>query len=206
MNDLPRVLQHRHPPLASAERLDALFIGSACHAQRRVPVAESVGWGNRDMPRYIKIGRDIIVGKGLTAKHWSGPVIFGREAIYICPNASQVSVMQGLDSGPVAGGVLGAIGGVLAGVARTQGDARPSWKSQLVDLRDLPPDVTNSPDWPVRKSKRPVIVLRRELVEKIERDGGKFLVSSCGDTFKLGMKLFGRSKVVGTVRDLGWQI
>jgi len=76
----------------------------------------------------------------------------------------------------------------------------------LVGLRRAKLAWTNSPDWPVRKSKRPVIVLRRQLVEKIERDGGRFLVSSCGDTFKLGMKLFGRSKVVGTVRDLGWQI
>jgi len=44
------------------------------------------------------------------------------------------------------------------------------------------------------------------LVEKIERDGGKLLVTSCGETFKLGMKLFGRSEVVGVLRELGWQI
>jgi hypothetical protein len=156
---------------------------------------------------YIKIGRDIIVGKGLSAKHWSGPVVFGRDAIYICPNASQVAVIQGLDSGAAAAGMmLGAIGGALAGAARKQGDAKPSWNSHVVDLRELSPDVTGSPDWPVRKAKRPVIVLRRELVENIARNGGKFLVSSCGDTFKLGMKLFGRSKVVATVRYLGWQI
>jgi len=33
---------NRHPPLVSAERVDCLFIGLACHAQRRVPVAELV--------------------------------------------------------------------------------------------------------------------------------------------------------------------
>jgi hypothetical protein len=158
------------------------------------------------MSQYIKIGRDIIVGLGWSAKHWSGPVIFGRDAIYICPNASQAALIQGRDSGAAAGEMLGAIGGALAGAVRTAGDAQPSWKSQVVDLRDLPPDVVNSPDWPVRRSKRPVIVLRRELIEKLERNGGKFLVSSCGDTFKLGMKLFGRSKVVATVRELGWQV
>ena len=32
----------RHPPLASAERRDCLFIGFAVHAQVRVPVAELV--------------------------------------------------------------------------------------------------------------------------------------------------------------------
>jgi len=30
---------NRQQPLVSAERLDGLFIGFACHAQRRVPVA-----------------------------------------------------------------------------------------------------------------------------------------------------------------------
>ena len=35
---------NRHPPLVSAERRDYLFIGFACHAQRRVPVAELVRW------------------------------------------------------------------------------------------------------------------------------------------------------------------
>ncbi len=158
------------------------------------------------MKHHVKIGRDIIVGKGWGAKHWSGPVVFGRDAIYICPNASQAALIQGWDSGAAAAGMLGAIGGALAGVVRKQGEAQPTWQSQVVDLLDLPPDVINSPDWPVRKSKRPVIILRRELIEKIERAGGKFLVSSCSDTFKLGMKLFGRGKIVKTVRDLGWQV
>ena len=158
------------------------------------------------MGNYIKIGRDIIVGKGWSAKHWSGPVVFGRDAIYICPNVSQAALIQGWDSGAAAAGTLGAIGGALAGAIRKQGNAQPGWTSQVVGLLELPPEVINSPDWPVRKRKRPVIVLRREMVEKIERQGGKFLVSSCGETFKLGMKLFGRSKGAATVRDLGWPI
>jgi hypothetical protein len=158
------------------------------------------------MSTYIKIGRDIIVGKGWSAKHWAGPVVFGHNAIYLCPNVSQAALMQGWDSGMAAAGMLGAIGGALAGAVQKKGDAQPTWQSQVVDLGDLPPEVVNSPDWPVRKSKRPVIVLRRELVEKLERQGGKFLVTSCGDAFKLGIKLFGRSRVVATVRDLGWSV
>jgi len=33
---------NRHPPLVSAERVASLFIGLACHVQRRVPVAELI--------------------------------------------------------------------------------------------------------------------------------------------------------------------
>jgi hypothetical protein len=94
----------------------------------------------------------------------------------------------------------------LASLARKQDNDCSTWRDHVVDLRELPPDVLSNPDWPVRKSKRPVIVLDRKLVERIERDGGKFLVSSCGDTFRLGMKLFGRGNVIETVRTLGWQI
>ena len=39
---------NRHPPLASAERLGCLFIGLACPAQRRVPVAEPVSLEQSD--------------------------------------------------------------------------------------------------------------------------------------------------------------
>ena len=51
--------------------------------------------------------------------------------------------------------MLGAIGGALAGAVRKQAEVQPSWQSQVVDLRDLPPEVVNNPDWPVRKSKAP---------------------------------------------------
>src|SRR5580765_7517997 len=90
------------------------------------------------MKHYVKIGRDIIVGKGWGAKHWSGPVVFGQDAIYICPNASQAALIQGWDSGAAAAGLLGAIGGALAGAVRKQDKAQPSWQGQVVDLRDLP--------------------------------------------------------------------
>ncbi len=37
-----RAQTNGHPPLASAERRDYLFIDLACHARRRVPVAELI--------------------------------------------------------------------------------------------------------------------------------------------------------------------
>lgn len=158
------------------------------------------------MQNYVRIGRDIVVGKGFSAKHWSGPVTFSRDAIYICPNISEAALLMGFDSGAMAGGLLGAVGGALAGAAQKRKNVQESWKSCVVDLQSLPSEVLSHPEWPVKKKKRPVIVLRRDLVEKIERAGGKFLVSSGGDTFKLGMKFFGRSKVVSAVQELGWQI
>src|SRR5258708_4273690 len=131
-----------------------------------------------DMSAFVKIGRDIIVGKGFAAKHWSGAVIFGREAIYICPNATQTAVMQGLDSGAMAaagilGGALGGlIAGAVAGATKKNLASQANWKRQVIDLCDLPTEVRENPDWPLRERKRPVILLTRESVDKIERRGG----------------------------------
>lgn len=158
------------------------------------------------MQNYVKIGRDIVVGKGFSAKHWSGPVTFSRDAIYICPNASEAALLMGFDSGAVAGGLPGAVGGALAGAAQKRKNSQEAWKSFVIDLQSLPIEVLSHPEWPVKKKKRPVIVLTRDLVEKFERAGGKFLVSSGGDTFKLGIKFFGRSTVVRAVQELGWHV
>jgi hypothetical protein len=158
------------------------------------------------MPNYIKIGRDIIVGKGFKAKHWAGPVVFGSDAIYICPNASRAAVVAGLDSGAVGLGLFGAVGGAIAGLAKKGSDAPATWKNYIVDLPDLPAETLSDPDWPIRRKKRPVIVLRRDQIEKIERAGSKLLVSTSGETFKLGLKFFGRAKIITSLRGLGWSL
>jgi hypothetical protein len=159
------------------------------------------------MPDYVKIGRDIIVGTGFNAKHWSGPVVFGRDGVYICPNASHSAVVAGFDSGGAALGMLfGAVGGLIAGLASKGSQAQTTWKDRIVDLPDLPADILSSPDWPVRKKKRPVIHLQRDQIEKIARVGSRLQILACGETFKLGLNLFGRGKVVATIRELGWPV
>jgi hypothetical protein len=155
---------------------------------------------------YIKVGRDIIIGRGFSAKHWSGPIVFGRDAIYICPNASEAAVLAGMDSGAAAGVLFGAIGGAIAAAMGKAGPAQPDWTDCVVDLLSLPSEALASSDWPVRKKKRPVIVLDCAAVQKIERKGGRLLVTFRDETFKLGVKFFGRGKVISAVRDLGWQI
>jgi hypothetical protein len=159
------------------------------------------------MASFVKIGRDIIVGKGLSAKHWGGPVVFGRDAIYACPDITKWLLLQGHDSAAsVAGAAFGLVGALVAGAAQRSTRSEDGWKSWVVDSMDLPTEVTGSSDWPLKKMDRPVIVLKREHVTKIERKGGKFLVESCGGTFRFALKFFGRSDAVAQVQQLGWQI
>lgn len=158
------------------------------------------------MPNFYRVGRDIIYGKGFGAKHWAGAIVFSKDAIYICPNASQAAVMSGFDAGAAAAGLFGAIGGAIAGAAAKKTTASTTWKDHVKDISELPPAVTGDPDWPLGVKKRPAIVIQRDAVEKIEKKGSRILVTAHGEVFKLGLKFFGRSKAVTAIRDLGWSI
>ena len=132
--------------------------------------------------------------------------MFGRQAIYLCPNASLAQVKQGIDSAALAGGLFGAVGGAIAGAVSKSPKESQRWSQQVIDMRELPVAILTAPDWPVRKSKRPVITIPRMEVQKIQRKGGRFLFEALGDTFALGMSLFGRTRIVAEVRGLGWEI
>jgi hypothetical protein len=160
------------------------------------------------MKSYFKIGRDIVVGKGFSAKHWAGPIIFGKEAIYLLPNDVSVkSLRAGYDSASAAAGMLGGmIGGAIAGAMQSKGRSKPTWQEHIVQINELPQNVLLNPDWPIKKGKRPVILIKKSDIEKFERSGGKLLVEAYGDTFKLGLKLFGRGKAIETMRSLEWSV
>jgi hypothetical protein len=156
------------------------------------------------MQNLIKIGRDIIIGTGLAAKHWAGSVVFGRDAIYVLPSASRISIMAGSDSAAAgAGALLGIVGHVLA-AGLPKGSQH--WKACALDLQDLPREVTGDPGWPATGLWRTVIVLERAHVSGIERKGGKVVVEAFGERFKFGLKLFGRGRIIRGVQDLGWRI
>ena len=100
--------------------------------------------------------------------------------------------------------MFGLAGQLVKGMV--QKSSQPDWKSQVVDLCDLPEEVLNNSDWPISKCKRPVIVLRREAVNRLEQSGGIILVEAYGETFKFGLNFFGRGKIIEQIRQLGWQI
>jgi hypothetical protein len=185
------------------------------------------------MANSVKIGRGLVVGKGLGALRWGGPVVFDGEAIYACPNVTRQLLVQGQDETPSTAGVFfGAMGlaagyglsrgqkalsaalGVVAGLVvravvgalQKSAHSEDGWKSWVVDYTDLPREVTGSSDWPLRKLDGSVIVVSRGDVNRIERKGGKLLVQTGGGTFRFALKLFGRSGAVQSVRQLGWQI
>jgi anti-anti-sigma regulatory factor len=69
----------------------------------------------------------------------------------------------------------------------------------------LPESTTSDADWPTRRKKRPVILIHRAEVDRIDRSGSRILVKAHGEIYKLGLKLFGRSRALSAIKELGWE-
>jgi hypothetical protein len=158
------------------------------------------------MPAFVKVGRDIIIGRGLRAKHWGGPVIFGPQAIYACPKTNHAAVVEvQACSTSIAGAMFGGLSSV-APATEEPSSTGFNWRAQVVALQDLPRDITSTPDWPVKGAHRPIIVLKREHVTGIQRKSGNLLVQCGEEQFVFRLKLFGRAKALENLRTLGWTV
>ena len=158
------------------------------------------------MPAFVKVGRDIILGRGLRAKHWAGPVIFGLQAIYACPKTNHAAVVE-VQACPTS--IAGAMFGGLASVETANDESANigfNWRAHVVTLRDLPREITSSPDWPVNGAHRPIIVLKREHITGLSRKGANLLVHCREEQFAFRLRFFGRAKALENLRALGWAV
>jgi len=199
------------------------------------------------MDPFINIGQDIVIGKGFKAKHWTGPIIFGKDAIYLLPSGlyargdKTLAAGYGVPSmrsselgyiiaaaigvaysqigkagwfwgfavlvvlGPILNAIINKIGAKSSPNKASDSDS-PRWQEHVITLSNLPPEITSNPEWPIKKGTRPVIVISRGDVDRIEHSSGKIIVDAYGVTMKLGIKLFGRSSIVNNIRQFGWNL
>ncbi len=159
------------------------------------------------MKRYLKVGRDIIVGSGFAAKHWSGAIVFSADAIYVSPNLRLESAANGDDSGTASAGfMMRLLFGVDVPISIPPSNPKPEWMSHLTDVMNLSEAVTKHADWPLKRKKRAVIIIQRADVATIKKVRGRIVVTAHGNTYRLGLKLFGRSNAVRAIREMGWDV
>lgn len=157
------------------------------------------------MPAFVKVGSDIIIGRGLRAKHWPGPVLFGAKAIYICPKTSFETVVEVQPhSNSIAGAMFGGPSRSQAAPAAASGNF--DWRAQVARLQDLPSEVTSNPDWRVTGLNRPVLVLNREHVTELKRAGASLLVQCGEEPFAFRLRWFGRGRALQDMKALGWAV
>ncbi len=158
------------------------------------------------MRNFVKIGRDIVIGTGFSARHWTGQVVFGRNAVYACPNTTTISLRGGEDStAHVAGAAFGIIGLIFAAVLGKKAGGPAKWKDAITNLRDLPREVTSCVDWPVNRTVGPVIQLNRSDITSVKQKGARILITCWDETFSFGLKWFGRADALRLLHELGWK-
>ncbi len=146
------------------------------------------------MARYLKIGSAFHLGESVT-RGCNGAVVASREGFYLVVSGS------GFGATP-----LGALAAAVIEHFLKPIDFAPGVR--VTDLAELPEEVTGDPDWPVRATEGPVIVVPRKAIRAIRYSFWKWRIYLCTETMDVGIEppLFGRKKVFAFLRESGWEV
>jgi hypothetical protein len=148
------------------------------------------------MPEYVVLGRSFRAKKGRFSDDHGGRIIGSRDAIYLVAYSS-------------AGGAMAAAGGLLGGllVAAAGAMSDQATYEQVTTLAELPQAVTGHPDWPIKKADgSPVIVVPRAVVKRIRNRWWSTFDLFCeGQSYHIGLRLFGRRAALQQMREWGWE-
>jgi hypothetical protein len=146
---------------------------------------------------YRKIGNSFNVNKA----KWLGSVIASPEALYLLKEARQ--------SAAAAAGVHGGLIGALVVGAISAAMQKPD-ETRSCNYFQLPQEVRDHPDWPVKKQKKDVdvIVLPKQYVEGMRhpRFGNLIKLTAAGLNYSIEYTLFRGKAVKNFLTQAGWKI
>src|SRR5262249_31991089 len=124
-----------------------------------------------------------------------GRIIGSRDAVYLVVYSSAAGAIA------ASGGLLG---GLVAAAAKALSDIASC--DQVTTLAELPGAVTGHPDWPIKKADRsPVVVVPRAAVKRIRNRWWSTFDLICeGQSYYIGLRLFGRRAALQQMREWGW--
>jgi hypothetical protein len=151
------------------------------------------------MQEYMKISRAFHLGTGIS-RAFSGAVVACARGFYLVvgENAMRSGFVHG-------GGPVGALVADFIERRLTPPEFAPG--VVVMDLADLPPDVSGHPDWPVRADQGPVIVVPRAAVQSLRYSFWKWGIFVRTATLEIRFEppLFGRKKMFAFLREAGWE-
>jgi hypothetical protein len=147
------------------------------------------------MPKYVIIGKTFSIGPGLNMGDFRGPVVASCEAFYLC-----IVTRPGEHLAGHFGGLIGVL--LYKGIGALV--KRPPHELEF-RFETLPPEITDDPEWPVKKRGGSVIVVPREIIESIQYGFWSSYDLVCGKrTYLIGLKFFTRSRVLACLTEMGW--
>jgi hypothetical protein len=162
----------------------------------QIPSIEETIMAVSDEPKYVELGRSFQAKGGVLANDYTGRIIASADTFYLVIYMTPQEL-----TGAYSGG--GLIGGLLAAAA-THGE---SIKRQVVKHSELPKEITGHPDWPISGSKDyTVVVIPKSQVKRIRYSWWKtFDIITPEQTYYVGTRMFGRSRVLNRLREWGWE-
>ena len=154
--------------------------------------------------KYMRVGR----GFGIRTsgrKDYTGVIVASPDAFFLLPLMHMNLATLG------AIGLGGAIGGAIAGALAHEANKRGQYLSETkniieMDLADLRAEITDDPDWPLKKAKGKVLVVPRRAITKIKYSfWGHFKLVTEEATFLLELSLFPRRRITRFLRSVGWK-
>lgn len=143
------------------------------------------------MPRFLILGHEFRFNRN----DFKGPVIASADAFYFVINK------YGLADG------TGILGGLLTCLNEHLGK-KTSANDYMRDLAELPPEITQDPDWPIDQPFGPVLIIPRSVIVAVTvpRFWLNNRVYVCADGLEVSVvyNLFRRGKIRRFLAEIGW--
>ncbi len=155
------------------------------------------------MPEYMKISSSgIRIGEKASGLY-SAVSIASAEAFFLLIGRN--ALRMGMEAG---GGALGALLGMALDRLRKKQPLVEAGQIVETTFDDLPEEITDHPDWPVRRHDGPVIVIPRDAVLSVRYSFWQWgiFVQTQKVEFRIEPPFFGRKRVLNFLREAGWEL
>ena len=121
----------------------------------------------------------------------SGPVVASTDALFLKVDKTVVP------AGMLGGAVVRAIGLLVKGTTYLH----------EIDLAELPPQIADDPEWPIRQKDGRVFVIPRDVVRRLHYPWwGTLRVHTEEHRFNIAPFFLRRKKVIRVLRELDWDV
>jgi hypothetical protein len=133
------------------------------------------------------VGQNMLIGRGMPVAY-QGPIVASADAFYLVLRSTQAAT-----------GLAGELASLISNAIY-----KP-FSESFVDLSQLPPDIAEHQDWPVKERSGPVRVVSKLAVRRVTYSfWTTFALTTDENRYGLEFYYLRRSKVLRYLKSVGW--
>ena len=143
--------------------------------------------GQKQLPKFMLVGEEMLIGQGWPVAY-HGPIVASSDAFYLVLQSTQ------------------AFSGIAGTLATLVGNAisQPLGERAL-DLSQLPPEIVDHQDWPVKQRQGPVLVVSKSAVRATTYSfWTTFTLTTEQNRYGLQFYYLKRRKILQYLKSIGW--